>query len=104
MLSKQNFQENKIELYVEFITKRSVQVLSDFNLEKGQDGRWVGGSCRGINSPGISSVHSGSWGEIGSALLCIFGSWFWIEVNLCDCADCVVKCIWKRKLCGPLMR
>ena len=63
-------------LYIKLVTKRSVQVFRDLELEKEQDGRWVGGNCRGINGPGISSVHFRSRVEIGSALLCILGPGF----------------------------
>ena len=60
-------------LHIKLVTKRSVQVFRDLELEKEQDGRWVGGNCRGINGPGISSGHFRSRVKIGSALLCILG-------------------------------
>ena len=63
-------------LHIKLVTKRSVQVFGDFDLEKGQDRRWVGGNCRGINGPGISCVYFRSRVEIGSALLCILGPGF----------------------------
>ena len=60
-------------LHIKLVTKTSVQVFRDFDFEKRQDGRWVGGNCRGINGPGISSGHFRSRVKIGSALLCILG-------------------------------